>query len=198
MKAFGGSRPPRIPELESTLLLREEAGAFCRAPNPPRWRTVGAPPPPRPSPRRRGHFRRALRVPFLLGAQPAAVPSRSRWPVPFVGPLLLLGLASSGTSHYPLHGARYCPHMTEPLHFHLCSGPWLVPACLFPPHASAQPGFSGGGRSCGGPGTEALLGVWGRFSCPRRVGAGGVEHPAGLSPACRGSGWTPGGSSGPR
>lgn len=90
-------------------------------------RTVGAPPPPCPSARRRGHFRPALRVPFLLGARPATVPSQSSWPV-LRDPLFLLGLASSWTSHYPLHGARYCPHRTEP---HLCSGPWLVPACIF-------------------------------------------------------------------
>lgn len=50
-------------------------------------------------------FSPSFKVPFLLGARPAAVPSQSSWPVPFVGPLLLLGLASSGTSHYPLHGA---------------------------------------------------------------------------------------------
>lgn len=82
------------------------------------------------------------------------------------GPLLLLGLASSGTSYYPLHEARYCPHVTEPLHFHVCSGPWLVPTCVFPPHASAQPGFRGGG-SCGDPGTEALSEVWGPLLLPQ-------------------------------
>lgn len=170
--------------------------SFLLGAEPTRLRTVGAPPPPCPSPRRPGHFRRAFRVLFLLGARPATVPSRSSWPVPSVGPLLLLGLASSETCHYPLHGARYCPHVTEPLHFHLCLGPWLFPACVFP--EPAHPGFSGGGSSCGGPGTEAWSEVWGRFSCPRLVGAGSVEHRAGLSRSCRGSGWTPGGSSGPR
>lgn len=112
-----GPRPPRTPELESALQLRWEAGALLQALNPLRLSNVGAPPPPCSSPRRRGHFhRRALRVSFLLGALPATVPSRSSWPV-LRGPLLLLGLASSGTSYYPLHGARYCPHIdrTPPL-----------------------------------------------------------------------------------
>lgn len=51
------------------------------------------------------------------------------------------GLASSGTSHHPDRPRSPLLSTSDrsPFASTLCSGPWLVPACVLPPHASARP-----------------------------------------------------------
>lgn len=68
-------------------------------------------------------FSRSFKGLGPAGELPTAV--RCSWPVPSVGPLVLLGLASSGISHHPVHGTRYSPHLTEPFTSILCSG-WFL------------------------------------------------------------------------